>query len=69
MGAFFLTTREGQSDDSDLALSVKGKRVFGFEESDDYILEDLALNDNTQYVKYFANYHLRNELYPHTQQV
>jgi hypothetical protein len=55
MGAIFLTTKEGQSD---LAFSVKGKHVFGFEESDGFIIEDLALHDNTQYVKDFAHNHL-----------
>ena len=65
MGAIFLTTKEGQSD---LAFSVNLKHVFGFEESDDFIIEDLALHDNTQYVKDFAHNHLRNELYPHTPQ-
>ena len=48
IGVIFLTTKEGQSD---LAFSVKGKNVIGFAESDDYILEDVAQHDNTQYVK------------------
>ena len=63
MGAIFLTTKEGQSD---LAFSVKGKHVIGFAESNDYVLEDVAPHDNTQYVKDFARDHLKTELYLHT---
>ena len=61
MGAIFLTTKEGQSD---LAFSVKGKHVYAFE-SDDYIVEDVEVHENTQHVKDFAPNHLKNELYPH----
>ena len=63
MGAIFLTTKEGQSD---LAFSVKGKHVYGFAESDKYILEDVDVHENTQHVKDFARNHIKNELYPYT---
>ena len=63
MGAIFLSTKDGQSD---LAFSVTGRHVYGFAESDEYILEDVEVRENTQYVKDFARKHLENELYPHT---
>ena len=46
-GAIFLTTQEGQSD---LAFSVTGKHVYAFD-SDEYIVEDVEVHENTQHVK------------------
>ena len=61
-GAILLTTKEGQSD---LAFSVTGKHVYAFD-SDEYIVEDVEVHENTQHVKDFARNHLKNELYPQT---
>ena len=41
------------------------KHVFAFEESDDFILEDVDFHHNTKYVKDFARNQIQVELYPH----
>ena len=52
-----------------LAFFVNVKHVFAFEESDDFILEDVDFHDNTKYVKDFVRNQIQVEqleLYPHT---
>ena len=39
--------------------------MFEFEESDNYILEDVALHDHTLRFKYFTRNQPKNELYRH----